>query len=452
MKILSRSLALALLASASLMPTSLRATTVPGDTLAPADDYKFRLGGYGEAVASWKDYGLNRWTGTSDGSSRVNHSTIEIPRFVIAMDYKFSRRWTLGAEIEFEAGGTGIEYEMEQGSGSENGEYETEVEKGGEVALEQFHITYSHAPWLNVRAGHMVLPVGLTNSHHEPIFFFGTRRTEGETTIIPSTWHETGLSLFGRVGSRTATFDYEAMVVAGPNPNGFDKYNWVQKGKQGYFEADNFTRPAYILRLDWVGLPNLRIGGSVYWCADAGRNADKLVTYKAYGKLPVCIYSLDGQYTGRFVTARANYLSGNVHNADAISGVNRRYSSASPYNRTPYVAKRAVTWSAEVGVNLHEVCSALGWTDKMPVIYPFAHYNYYNPQEKGQSATSDMDARCQVSLWKVGLNWRPLPNLVVKADYTTRQIGTSKMFGKGQYNSENEWSLGVAYVGWFFKK
>ena len=58
------------------------------------------------------------------------------------MDYKFNKRWSLGAEIEFEAGGTGIEYELETGTGSENGEYETEVEKGGEVALEQFHITY----------------------------------------------------------------------------------------------------------------------------------------------------------------------------------------------------------------------------------------------------------------------------------------------------------------------
>ena len=150
--------------------------SAPGDTLAPADDYKFRIGGYGEVMARTMDYGLNRWTGTSNGSTRINHGDISIPRFIIAMDYKFNKRWSLGAEIEFEAGGTGIEYELETGPGSENGEYETEVEKGGEVALEQFHITYTHARWLNIRAGHMIVPVGLTNSHHEPIFFFGTRR------------------------------------------------------------------------------------------------------------------------------------------------------------------------------------------------------------------------------------------------------------------------------------
>lgn len=63
-----------------------------------------------------------------------------------------------------------------------------------------------------------------------------------------------------------------------------------------------------------------------------------------------------------------------------------------------------------------------------------------------------MDNRCQVSMWTAGINWNPLPNLVVKADYTNRKIGTSEMFGAGKYNPENEFSVGVAYIGWFFKK
>ena len=96
------------------------------------------------------------------------------------MDYKFSPKWILSAEIEFEAGGNGSAMELEN---SENGEYETEMEKGGEVALEQFHITRLIHPAFNVRAGHMIVPVGLTNAHHEPINFFGTVRPEGETTI-----------------------------------------------------------------------------------------------------------------------------------------------------------------------------------------------------------------------------------------------------------------------------
>ena len=34
-------------------------------------------------------------------------------------------------------------------------------------------------------------------------------------------------------------------MTAGLNPDGFGKYNWVRKGKQGAFEFDNFSAPAY---------------------------------------------------------------------------------------------------------------------------------------------------------------------------------------------------------------
>ena len=81
---------------------------------------KLRFGGYGEMLASWKNYGLNRWGGAK-GKSEVNHAEISIPRFVLAFDYKFNPKWILGAEIEFEAGGTGMAMEIETGSGSENG-------------------------------------------------------------------------------------------------------------------------------------------------------------------------------------------------------------------------------------------------------------------------------------------------------------------------------------------
>ena len=226
---------------------------------------KFRFGGYGEMLASWQNYGLNRWSGSTNGNSEINHAQISLPRFVLALDYKFNEKWILGAEIEFEAGGTGMAMEMEAGSGSENGEYETEFEKGGEVALEQFHITRKFTKEFNLKVGHLILPVGLTNTHHEPINFFTTFRPEGATIIMPCTWHETGLEFFGNFGKGYAKFDYEAMVVAGSNPNGFDIYHWIKGGKQGLFETDNFTSPAYVARLNYRGVPGLRLGASLYW-------------------------------------------------------------------------------------------------------------------------------------------------------------------------------------------
>ncbi len=406
---------------------------------------RFRFGGYGEMVANFKDYGINRFYGHKEGNAKQNHNTISIPRFVLAFDYKFTPKWILGAEIEFEYGGTGTSYELEN---TENGEYETEVEKGGEVALEQFHITRLIVPEFNIRAGHIIVPVGLTNAHHEPINFFGSSRPEGETTIIPCTWHETGIEFLGKFGKDYATFDYEAMIVTGLNANGFDRNKWVRGGKQGLFEGDNFTSPAYVARLNYTGVPGLRLGGSIYYCPNTGANSDKLITYDEIGRIPVTIYSLDAQYTNKYVTARANYLSGNIAHADQLGAKNGKLSNKSGYSRTTPIAKRAVSYNAEVGLNLKSI---VGGGKNFPVIYPFAQYEYYNSQEKGEGMDV-MDARCQVSKWNFGLNWRALPNLVVKADYTTRQIGTAKVFGTGNYNSENEFGIGIAYIGWFFKK
>lgn len=422
-------------------------STMAAATMASEPEYnfdKFRLGGYGEMVAQFKDYGINRFYGHQEGNAKKNHGEISLPRFVVAMDYKFNPKWILGAEIEFEYGGTGTSYELEN---TENGEYETEVEKGGEVALEQFHITRLIIPEFNVRAGHMIVPIGLTNEHHEPINFFGTTRPEGETTIIPCTWHETGLAFFGKFGKGYASFDYDAMVVTGLNANGFDRNNWVKNGLQGRLEGDNFTCPAYIARLNYNGVPGLRLGAALYYCPNTGANADKLVTYDEIGKIPVTIYSFDAQYINKYITARANYLSGNIAHADLVGAKNGKLSNKSGYSRLTPVAKRAVSYNAEIGFNLKNI---IGADKRFPVIYPFAQYEYYNPQKKGEGMDI-MDSRCEVSKWNFGLNWKPLPNLVVKADYTTRQIGTNKVFGKGAYNSENEFSLGIAYIGWFFK-
>lgn len=407
------------------------------------DDYeKFRFGGYGEMVASFKDYGINRFYGKSEGNRKKHRNTISIPRFVLALDYKFTPKWILGAEIEFESGGVGTAYEIEN---SENGEYETEVEKGGEVALEQFHITRLIHPAFNVRAGHVILPVGLTNSHHEPINFFGTTRPEGETTMIPSTWHENGIELFGTIGKGYATFSYQALVTSGLNACGFDRNNWVQGGKQGIFEEDNFTSPAYTFRVDYNGVPGLRLGASFYYCANTTANSDKLTEYNFHA--PVRIYTADAQYKNNIVAARANFMWGNLTNADRVSAVNTKLSNNSPYTRVVPVAKKAVSYGAEVGLNLAGIFAGT----RCPVLYPFARFDYYNTQ-KECAGLYIADKRNEVRKWTAGINWFALPNLVVKADYATRQIGTSKIFGKGKYNSENEFSIGVAYVGWFTKR
>lgn len=423
---------------------SASALSAQDSTSAVSDFRHFRVGGYGEMVASFKGYGTSRFNGTTAGSAYERRNSIAIPRFVVAADYRFNSHWQLGAEIEFEAGGVGLETELEA---SENGEYETEMEKGGEVALEQFHVTYTLNPHFNVRAGHMVLPVGLTNAHHEPILFFGTTRPEAETTFIPSTWHETGLSIFGRLGHHYSRISYEAYVTAGLNADGFGRDAWVADGKQGLFETDNFTSPAYTLRLDYEGVPGLRVGASYYYCHDATANSDKRFKYSSLDGVQVSILSADAQYRNRYVTARANVLWGQLTNSQKLSGVSLSNLSNYHHGAMRRTAKNALSYGAEVGLNL----SALASCPRFPVIYPFGRYEYYNPQQKGEG-TQTVDARCQVSKWTGGINWFALPNLVVKADWSTRKVGTAAVVGHSRYNRENEFCLGVAYSAWFWKK
>ncbi len=391
---------------------------------------KFRVGGYGEMVADFKDYGLNRFT--PSGSYKENRSTISIPRFVIAFDYKFNSKWILGAEVEFEHGGTGVAKEIEYSD--ENGEYETEIEKGGEVALEQFHITRLIHPAFNIRAGHIIVPVGLTNAHHEPINFFGTSRPEGETTILPSTWHENGISIFGKFSNG---IDYELQIVAGLNPNGFRRQDWISEGKQGSFESTNFTSPAYVARLNYSGIKGLRIGASAYY-NKTGKNSNKPEFMNGIDA-PVTIFTADAQYKSKNFIARVNIIRGNIKETTALNAANKRLSSSSGYSRTP-VAKKAVSYAGEAGYNIGSF-----FGKKAPHIYPFVRYEYYNPQEKTEKEMV-ADKRLQVDMWTVGANYFALPNLVLKANYAMRSIG------KGKYNSENEFSIGLAYIGWFTKK
>ncbi len=404
------------------------------------DSYnRYRLGGYGEMVAAFKNYGINRLKGTSSGNANMHRNTISIPRFVIAGDVKFNRHWILGTEIEFESGGTGVAYEIEN---TENGEYETEVERGGEVAIEQFHLTYRLNNAFSVRMGHMIVPVGLTNSHHEPINFFGTVRPEGETTLLPSTWHETGIAIQGQMGRRWASMDYEAMIVAGLNANGINRNQWLGGAKQGFFEEDNFTSPAYVARLNYRGIPGLRLGASFYYCNNAGSNSDKPQTYNF--RIPIHIWSIDAQYQNRWVIARGNVLSGHIGNSSQLSAKNGMLSNLSPYTRTSPIASRAVSYGAEAGLRIKGFAN----NSKMPDLIPFARYEYYNPQEKvitDKYNSTSADARFKTSMWVAGINYRPLPYLIIKADYTHRTIGG------GKYNNENEFALGVGFVNWFIR-
>ena len=176
----------------------------PGKSVFAQNDttaHKSRLtiGGYGEAVYSHHFYSDNvfRYSHADRYKDAPGYGRVDIPHAVIMSGYDFGRGWSVGTEIEFEHGGVEAAVEKET---EETGEFEQEIERGGEVALERFWVQKSFGKHLNIRAGHIVVPVGMTNNNHTPNMFFGVYRPEGKNTIMPCTWHETGVSVWGRAG------------------------------------------------------------------------------------------------------------------------------------------------------------------------------------------------------------------------------------------------------------
>ncbi|MDE6022175.1 MAG: hypothetical protein K2G13_01605, partial [Muribaculaceae bacterium] len=56
---------------AKVNPSSHSETPMAAALADSAGYNKFRFGGYGEMVASFKDYGINRFAGTSTGSAKT---------------------------------------------------------------------------------------------------------------------------------------------------------------------------------------------------------------------------------------------------------------------------------------------------------------------------------------------------------------------------------------------
>lgn len=209
---------------------------------------RLTIGGYGEAVYSRHFYSDNvfRYSHADRYTDAKGFGHLDLPHAVLMIGYDLGHGWSIGTEIEFEHGGVEAAVEKET---EETGEFEQEVERGGEVALEQFWVQKSFSRHLNLRAGHIVVPVGMTNAGHLPTQFFGIYRPEGENTIMPCTWHETGISLWGKVGS----WRYEVQLLPALNSNLFNDAGWIHNGSASPYEFRPANSMAGAARVDWTG-------------------------------------------------------------------------------------------------------------------------------------------------------------------------------------------------------
>lgn len=394
---------------------------------------RLSVGGYGEAVYTYNMYSDNFGIYSSPETYRnvKGHGRFDLPHVVVMLGYDFGRGWTLGMEIEFEHGGVEAAVEREN---EEAGEFEKEIERGGEVALEQFWIQKTFFPQLNLKAGHIIVPVGLTNTYHLPTQFFTVYRPEGENTIIPCTWHETGISLWGKAGQ----WRYELMMVAGLNSMMFSTSGWVHDGSASPYEFKAANRLAGAFRVDNYSVKGLRMGLSGY-VGDSFNNDITTNTATRYEGVrgTVAIGAFDFEYNDRNVIARGSVDYGRLSDVAYINSMNSssNHTDSSPYAHS-LVGRAAFAAGAEIGYDFFSLFPRL----KDQKFYVFGRYEYYDSYIPEEGTTpNDWTNKHRIA---AGINYFPIPEIVIKAEYSHR-------FLKTPYNPEPSVSLGVAFSGMF---
>lgn len=212
------------------------------------------------------------------------------------------------------------------------------------------------------------------------------------------------------------------------------------------FEFKVANKYAVAARVDNYSVPGLRMAVSGYY----GHSIDN-TTYRESSpeSLPrklkgvVAIGAFDFTYNAHNWIARGNVDYGYLGDAKEITNLPKRQTSTGPYQKTP-VGSHALAYGVEAGYDIFSRFNKL--RDDNQKLYVFGRYEYYDSyipseaQKKGSSTYDYTDKK----RFAVGLNYYPIPQIVVKAEYSKRLL-------KSQYNDEPSFSLGIAYQGFFTK-
>ncbi|HEY8035112.1 MAG TPA: hypothetical protein VIF37_05945 [Methylobacter sp.] len=338
------------------------------------------IGGYGEGNYSAKV-----------GDKGSSNDSADMARMVLYAGYKFTDRILFNSELEFEHASTG------EGS-----------ESKGEVSVEFASLDFFIDKRANVRAGLVLMPMGLVNRIHEPLFYFGNHRPEVEQRIIPSTWREMGAGLFGAI---TPELTYTAYVVNGLDATGFTS-DGIREGRGGgsNAKAENF---GYVARVDYdpTALPGVTVGGSAY-VGNSGQN-QMFAGQKA--DVFTQLYEAHVQWKYRGLEFRTLGSWGHIGNADLVTAANIARNGpvdADHPNAGQIVGSQNYGFYTELG---YDVLPLL-WQDTTQYLAPFFRYEKLNTMAKAPSGYA-IDPTRDWQIYQVGLQYKPIPNVVIKADY-----------------------------------
>ena len=345
------------------------------------------IGGYGEMLLERFDHE------GQDGASSSRAALLDFLRNVVYVGYKFDDQLLFNSEIEIEHAGVSAEAD-------------------GEVALEFAYLDWAPRRDLGVRAGMLLVPVGLTNEWHESPVFIGARRPDVEQRIIPTTWRANGAGLFGEL---PVGLTYRAYLTEGLDARQFSAADGIRDGRQSGSES-RAVNPGLSGRLDWVGTPGLLLGVSAY----TGDSWQEVQPANAVLEPQVTVADLHARFDWRGLQARSVFVRGWLDDAGDLSDA------------------LALAGSDRLGESFWGYYVEAAY-DVLPLAYPGTRFGLLPYMRFERTDTQDdvpggiEDPANDRTTLTTGLALKPHPNVILKMDHQQRR--NEARTGVGQWNA-----------------
>lgn len=341
------------------------------------------IGGYGEFL--YENYASVR----EDGSPATATDQFDALRAIIYVGYKFNDRLLFNSEIE--------------------------VEHADEIFLEFAYVDYMIGDGVGVRGGMLLAPMGLVNELHEPPIFLGTERPLTESRIIPTTWRENGVGLFG--GSDAVSWRiYFMNSLNGMNFSDAGLRGGRQKGSKAV--AEDFGVAG---RFDYTGTLGLTVGASVY----SGETAHNAVFGGEEVGGRVTIWDLHADYRARGWDLRGLVAGASVDDVPELNQMIGLTGAAG-------IGTSMLGWYLQAGYDI------LRGSTLQDQLLPYVRYESVNTQ-RDVAAGFSADPANDVTITSLGAAWKPVPQVVLKADY--------QLWSNAAETATDQWNVGL---GWLF--
>jgi hypothetical protein len=343
------------------------------------------------AISGYMDFHFNK--------EELSDGRLDFHRFVLLITHNFSDRIRFVSELE-------LEHALVEG-----------LEDAGELELEQAYLDFLLSRKFNLRAGMMLMPVGIINERHEPPVYYGVERPFVDTVIIPTTWFEVGAGVHGELGRG---WRYRAYITSPLNAREFDAGEGLRGGVQKGSDT-NIGRPATTGRLEYVGIRGLTAGAS-FWTGHSG------FEFRPRFEVPVTLGEADVRYSRDRLDLRGQFAQVGIRNAAQLNDALGRAVGVDPN-----VASALRGFYGEAG---YRVVSGASYGD----VGVFGRYENFDTQFKmpaGYLPLREFDRDALV----FGATYWPDADIALKVDYGIIKSRNSTI------KAPNSFNIGL---GWWF--